>query len=101
MILQRVSELEAAVRDPALYQQLVVKEGLDIAMPPATPEPSVETLEAEMFTMSKEDVLSEWRKMTSENRSLKVYIDRMLALVMEAAPQILERRFDKPTLPIP
>ena len=34
----------------------------------------------------------QWKRTLEENRSLKQYVDRMLALVIVVAPQILERK---------
>ena len=62
-------------------------------------EPTVESLEAELTTSSKEDILGEWRRVLEDNRELQRYIDRMLALVIVTAPQLLERRADRPSLP--
>ena len=55
-------------------------------------EPSVETLEAEIVKETKDDIVSEWKRVLEDNRALRRYIDRMLSMVIVAAPHILERQ---------
>eukprot|EP00730_Choanoeca_flexa_P018149 TRINITY_DN8807_c0_g1_i4.p1 TRINITY_DN8807_c0_g1~~TRINITY_DN8807_c0_g1_i4.p1 ORF type:complete len:430 (+),score=120.74 TRINITY_DN8807_c0_g1_i4:199-1488(+) len=82
---QKYEKLEKALRDPREYNRMFLKEGLQIAQ-----EKESASLAAELNGASRDDLMDQVRKSAETNDALRAYVDRLLAVVIEKVPEILE-----------
>ena len=67
--------------------------------PPSSTLPTCETpqvddsLQAELLSSKNEELQEEWKRLVSENKDMRSYLDQVLALVMGHSPHLLEKKF--------
>lgn len=109
--------LEKALSDPREYERRFIKKGMEIASnqvglicEKATPLPPLpcrsfrslpshnnvpaqetgESLAAELAGASRDELMAKVEKLGNDCRALRAYIDKLLAVVIERIPDILE-----------
>eukprot|EP00045_Choanoeca_perplexa_P007626 m.69999 g.69999 ORF g.69999 m.69999 type:complete len:429 (-) comp14148_c0_seq1:46-1332(-) len=85
---KKYEKLEKALRDPREYNRMFLQQGLQIAQE----KESGDSLAAELDGASRDDLMTQVRKSAETNDALRAYIDRLLAVVIEKVPEILEVR---------
>jgi hypothetical protein len=109
MCMQANADLETALEDPKVFQQHFIQKGIDMSADPqlkgwmsalwfqcsygSSVQAAIAPVDAEIFFATpNEQIFNDYKQVVDENRDLRRYIDRMLAMVMMVAPSILEHK---------
>jgi hypothetical protein len=77
------------------------EQGMELVQstPPSNTLPTCDTLQvddslhAELLSSKNEELQEEWKRLVSENKDMRSYLDQLLALVIRHSPHLLEKKF--------